>query len=119
LPDKRSQVLVLQGVEEGFDVEFHHPTTPGSAKFPPHGVQRLMRRTTRSETVGTIVEVLFADRFHYHRHRPLQHFVFEGRDADGALFAFPAHAACPYAAPFRALRVQIGCPANLSVSKPA
>jgi hypothetical protein len=42
-----------------------------------------------SEAVRARQEVLLVDALQHHRHRSLQHFVLEGRDAEGTLLAMP------------------------------
>jgi hypothetical protein len=77
---------VIQVVKERFDIQFQNPATLLPHQPLPETLQRHVRRAPRSKPVRAVTEVLLVYRAQYHRHRSLQHLVFEARYADGTLF---------------------------------
>jgi hypothetical protein len=82
---------MIQSLEKLLDVHFQNPAPTQVHRLPPHRLQSLVCRPPWPITVRTVQEVLFVDRLQEHDDRPLQHFVFKGRDAEGTPVA-----SCPF-----------------------
>ena len=82
----------------------------------PHGllretIQGVVRRPPRPEPIRAVIEVRFVDRFQQHDDRPLEDFVFQRGNADGAGLSagalrdmHPSHRRCPVRARLRAFQ---------------
>jgi site-specific DNA recombinase len=89
LVQKAPQVVPIHVVEKALDVQVDDPATAHRHQPPPERIQRLMGAAPRPKAVRAVQKVLLEDRLQHHQHRPLQHFVFQRRNADGTrLFRF-------------------------------
>src|SRR3990167_376080 len=84
LLEKLPQMGMIQRVEKLADIDLQETAYPA-----PHGllretIQRIMRRSPRPEPIRAVVKVLLVDRLQQHHDRPLEHFVLQRRNADGA-----------------------------------
>ena len=75
---------MIQRVEKRADVNLQNAAYPAPHALLREARQGVVRRTLRPETVRAVVEVLLVNRLQEHHDRPLKHFVFQRRDADGA-----------------------------------
>src|SRR6266568_7775924 len=75
LLDTRSQMALVDGVENSTDIRIHYPVDGELPAWLPQGVQRLMWTVALPDAVGTLLKVLSEDRLHDHPHRPLDALV--------------------------------------------
>ena len=83
--DKAHHPFVVHRVEESANVRVQHPTD--FALFDGHRdrVQRVMLAAVGPESIGKSQEVFLVNRIEHGHCRPLDYFVFQARDANGAL----------------------------------
>lgn len=75
-------MAVVQSVETLADVHLQDPLGAAPHRLPPERIQRFMSRAATPEAERAVVKVPLVDDFQNHEHRPLEHFVFDGRDAN-------------------------------------
>jgi site-specific DNA recombinase len=86
LPHGCHQLLVGDGVEVRLQIRIvYFPAALLEIEFDL--LQRIVRRSSRPESIRTVKEVRLEDRFHDQQHRRLHHAVFHRRDAQWAIFA--------------------------------
>jgi hypothetical protein len=77
-------MAVIQMIEELPDIHLQHPAPFDIHQLTPEALQRLVCRSSGPEAIRAVQKVLLVDRFQQHDDRPLQDFILQRRDADGA-----------------------------------
>src|SRR6266851_2590970 len=83
VPQHPNQPSVVDGVEEGSDVEIEHPVHALRHHRPFQGCQGGVRAAPRPEAVAEPQEVRLVDRIQHLGYRPLDNLVFERGNAEG------------------------------------
>jgi hypothetical protein len=105
---------MIQSVEELSDVHLQQPAATQVHGLLPQGLQRLMRRPPRPETVRAVQEVLLVDRLQRQHDRPLEDLILQSRYPEGAgprtrpfRNAHPPHRRCPVRAGLGAVQKRL------------
>ena len=77
---------MIQVIEKLADIYLKHPAAfgPIAHHLVAERLERLVCRSSRSEAVRTVQEVLFVDRFQQHHDRPLEELVLQGGNSERA-----------------------------------
>ena len=75
---------MIQLIGEFPDIQLWNPPTTILHRLLPQGIQRIVRRSSRMETIRAVTEILLLNGLQDHDDRPLKHLVFKRRDSDRA-----------------------------------